>query len=60
MVKCIFTLLFAAVIIKAGAHPPHLLQISNKQQIWCGTWQGLYIFESEKFVFASDKEPWTN
>lgn len=32
----------------------------DKGQIWFGTWQGLCIFDGEKFVNAKDKEPWTN
>lgn len=32
----------------------------NKGQLWFGTWQGICIFDGEKFVNASDKEPWTN
>jgi ligand-binding sensor domain-containing protein len=32
----------------------------NKGQLWFGTWQGLCIFDGEKFVNASDKAPWTN
>ena len=32
----------------------------NKGQIWFGTWQGLCIFNGEKFVDASLEEPWTN
>ncbi len=31
----------------------------NKGQLWFGTWQGLCIFDVEKFVNAKDKEPWT-
>ena len=31
----------------------------NKGQLWFGTWQGLCIFDGEKFVNARDKEPWT-
>ena len=32
----------------------------SKGQIWCSTWQGICIFDGDKFVNASDKEPWTN
>ena len=32
----------------------------NKGQLWFGTWQGLSIFDGEKFVNAKDIEPWTN
>jgi ligand-binding sensor domain-containing protein len=32
----------------------------NKGQLWFGTWQGICIFDGEKFVNANDKEPWTN
>ncbi len=32
----------------------------NKGQFWYGTWQGLCIFDGEKFKDAKDKEPWTN
>jgi ligand-binding sensor domain-containing protein len=32
----------------------------NKGQLWCGSWQGICIFDGEKFVNASNKEPWTN
>jgi ligand-binding sensor domain-containing protein len=31
----------------------------NKGQLWFGTWQGLCIFDGEKFVNANIKEPWT-
>jgi ligand-binding sensor domain-containing protein len=30
-----------------------------KGQLWFGTWQGLCIFDGEKFVNANEKEPWT-
>jgi len=32
----------------------------NKGQLWFGTWQGLCIFDGEKFLNAKNKEPWTN
>lgn len=32
----------------------------NKGQLWCGSWQGICIFDGEKFVNASNEEPWTN
>ena len=32
----------------------------NKGQIWFGSWQGLSIFDGEKFMDAKHKEPWTN
>lgn len=32
----------------------------NKGQLWFGSWQGLCIFDGEKFVNAKNKEPWTN
>ena len=32
----------------------------NKGQLWFGSWQGLCIFDGEKFVNANKKEPWTN
>ena len=32
----------------------------NKGQLWFGTWQGMCIFDGEKFVNAKDKEPWVN
>ncbi|MCF8254133.1 MAG: hypothetical protein K9I36_00480 [Bacteroidia bacterium] len=32
----------------------------KKGQVWFGSWQGLCIFDGEKFVNARDKEPWTN
>jgi len=32
----------------------------NKGQFWFGTWQGLCIFDGEKFKDAKDKEPWAN
>jgi streptogramin lyase len=32
----------------------------NKGQLWFGTWQGLCIFNSEKFVNANEIETWTN
>lgn len=31
----------------------------HKGQIWFGSWQGICIFDGEKFVNAKDKEPWT-
>ncbi|MFN7493847.1 MAG: two-component regulator propeller domain-containing protein [Cyclobacteriaceae bacterium] len=31
----------------------------NKGQIWCGTWQGICVYDGQKFVDAKDKEPWT-
>lgn len=39
-----------------------VLQIyeDTKGQLWFTTWQGLCIFDGEKFVNASIKEPWTN
>lgn len=32
----------------------------NKGQLWFGSWQGLCIFDGEKFMDAKHKEPWTN
>ncbi len=32
----------------------------NKRQIWFGTWQGISIYDGQKFMNAKDKEPWTN
>lgn len=32
----------------------------KKGQVWFGSWQGLCIFDGEKFMNAKDKEPWTN
>ena len=32
----------------------------NKGQVWFGSWQGLSIYDGEKFVNAKYKEPWTN
>ena len=32
----------------------------SKGHIWFGTWQGICIFDDEKFVNAQDIEPWTN
>lgn len=32
----------------------------NKGQLWFGSWQGLCIFDGEKFTDAKNKEPWTN
>ena len=31
----------------------------NKGQLWFSTWQGLCIFDGEKFVNANEMEPWT-
>lgn len=31
----------------------------NKRQLWFGSWQGLCIFDGEKFVNANTKEAWT-
>lgn len=30
----------------------------NKGQLWFGTWQGISLYDGEKFMNASDKEPW--
>ena len=32
----------------------------NKGQLWFGTWQGISIYDGEKFMNAKVKEPWTN
>jgi len=32
----------------------------SKGQFWFGSWQGICIYDGEKFVNAKDKEPWTN
>lgn len=32
----------------------------KKGQIWFGSWQGLCIFDGQKFMDAKHKEPWTN
>ena len=32
----------------------------KKGQIWFGSWQGICIFDGEKFTDAKHKEPWTN
>lgn len=32
----------------------------NKGQVWFGTWQGISIYDGQKFMNAKDKEPWTN
>lgn len=32
----------------------------NKGQLWFTTWQGICIFDGEKFVNANLKEPWMN
>jgi ligand-binding sensor domain-containing protein len=32
----------------------------KKGQVWFGSWQGLCIYDGEKFVNATNKEPWTN
>ena len=32
----------------------------NKGQLWFTTWQGICILDGDKFVNASEKEPWTN
>ncbi len=31
----------------------------NKGQVWFGSWQGLSIYDGQKFMNAKDKEPWT-
>lgn len=31
----------------------------NKGQLWFGTWQGICIYDGQKFMNAKDKEPWT-
>jgi len=30
----------------------------NKGQLWFGTWQGISLYDGDKFMDASDKEPW--
>jgi streptogramin lyase len=30
----------------------------NKQQVWFGTWQGISLYDGEKFMNAIEKEPW--
>lgn len=30
----------------------------NKQQVWFGTWQGISLYDGEKFMNAVEKEPW--
>ena len=32
----------------------------NKGHVWFGSWQGLCIFDGEKFIDAKHKEPWTH
>lgn len=32
----------------------------NKGQVWFGSWQGLSIYDREKFMDAKHKAPWTN
>lgn len=32
----------------------------NKGQVWFGTWQGISIYDGQKFMNAKDKEPWTH
>lgn len=32
----------------------------KKGQIWFGTWQGISLYDGQKFMNAKDKEPWTN
>ncbi len=32
----------------------------NKGQLWFTTWQGICILDGDKFVNASENEPWTN
>ena len=32
----------------------------HKGQLWFTTWQGISIFDGQKFMNAKDKEPWTN
>ena len=31
----------------------------HKGQLWFGTWQGICIYDGQKFMNAKDKEPWT-
>ncbi|RDI57659.1 ligand-binding sensor domain-containing protein [Flavobacterium glaciei] len=31
----------------------------HKGQLWFGTWQGISIYDGQKFMNAKDKEPWT-
>jgi ligand-binding sensor domain-containing protein len=31
----------------------------KKGQLWFGTWQGISIYDGQKFMNAKDKEPWT-
>ncbi|MBK8565642.1 MAG: hypothetical protein IPN76_20420 [Saprospiraceae bacterium] len=30
----------------------------NKRQVWFGTWQGISLYDGEKFMNAIEKEPW--
>jgi ligand-binding sensor domain-containing protein len=32
----------------------------SKGQLWFGTWQGISIYDGQKFMNAKYKEPWTN
>jgi len=32
----------------------------NKGQLWFGTWQGISIYDGQRFMNAKNKEPWTN
>jgi ligand-binding sensor domain-containing protein len=32
----------------------------SKGQLWFGTWQGISLYDGQKFMNAKDKEPWTN
>lgn len=32
----------------------------QKGQLWFGTWQGISIYDNQKFTNANEKEPWTN
>jgi ligand-binding sensor domain-containing protein len=53
---------FKKITIKDGLTSNVTLSIleDKKGQVWFGSWQGLCIFDGEKFVNAKDKEPWTN
>jgi ligand-binding sensor domain-containing protein len=53
---------FTLYTTKDGLTTNNVLSIfeDNKGQLWFGTWQGLCIFDGEKFVNALAKEPWTN
>lgn len=43
-----------------ATHTVQDVYADQKGQIWCTTWQGISLFDGQRFVDAKDREPWTN